>query len=81
MDKRKDARGLSAAYKMSKDNFDFVVKSEITDVCKAVINRYDQKKQSVELTVTAAEILTSLQSGMICFKMSTMKKLCEYLIG
>lgn len=81
MDNRKDAIGLSSAYDMAKSNYDLMARLDIKNICVAVINRYDQKKESAGLTVTATDILTQVQSGRFVFRISDIKKLCEYLMG
>ena len=57
MDKRKDAIGVCSALELRNSKYDLLSTLHIKRVCTAVINRYDQKTESAELTSTACEIL------------------------
>jgi hypothetical protein len=79
MDKRVDARGVSAAVRIMNAFQDdgHIAYQSIKDVCRAVIGRYDKSIAMAKLTEKATFMLDALDTGFI---VGPLKELCNYLI-
>jgi len=81
MNKKKDALGVTHALALKSANYDLLCALYIKSVCVAVINRYDQSLEAAEMTVLATDILNEIsKSNMFTFRLSHVKKICEYLL-